>query len=175
MLRKCFSVGRYGAQARPLAIAERQEHLRQMAGLACVHPHELLLRAAPPRPLAADCPAPVAARDLVRSSNRSGIPGVFLRRADAADPGRWVASTRAKEGLSLQQSFSVRKHGEAQAKALAVAARQAQLRRCAATPAPGLLDALEPPVKLHALLVVPHAPPPRKPLPPVPRPHLLRA
>jgi hypothetical protein len=75
MLRKCFSVGRYGAQARQLAIAEREEHLRQMAGLARVHPHELLLRAAPPRPLAADCPAPVAARDLVRSSNTSGIPG----------------------------------------------------------------------------------------------------
>ena len=174
MLRKCFSVGRYGAQARQLAIAERQEHLRQMAGLARVHPHELLLRAAPPRPLASDCPAPVAAREVVRSTNKSGIPGVFHRRADAADPGRWVASTRAKKGLSLQQSFSVMKHGEAQAKAMAVAARQAQLRCCTTAPAPSSLDALEPPVKLHALLAVPHAPPPRKPLPPVPRPHLLR-
>ena len=174
MLRKCFSVGRYGAQARQLAIAERQEHLRQMAGLARVHPHELLLRAAPPRPLASDCPAPVAAREVVRSTNKSGIPGVFYRRADAADPGRWVASTRAKKGLSLQQSFSVMKHGEAQAKALAVAARQAQLRCCTTAPAPSSLDALEPPVKLHALLAVLHAPPPRKPLPPVPRPHLLR-
>ncbi|MDM0034541.1 AP2 domain-containing protein [Variovorax sp. J22P271] len=175
MLRKCFSVGRYGPEARQRAIAEREEHLRLMAGLARVHPHELLLRAAPPRPLPANCPAPVAAQELVRSTNRSGIPGVFHRRAGAADPGRWVAATRSKEGLSLQQSFSVGKYGEAQAKALAVAARQAQLRRCAADPGPGLLDAVEPPAKLHASPVIPDAPPPRKPLPPVPRPSLLRA
>lgn len=179
MLRKCFSVGRYGPEAKERAIAEREEHLRQMAGLARVHPHEILLRAAPARPLPSDCPAPVAAKELLRSTNKSGIPGVFLRRAGPTDPGRWVATTRAESGvrrLSLQQSFSVRKYGEQEARALAIAARQAQLQRCAAEGAAvsGLLDGAEAPAKLHALPIRPHAPPPRKPLSPVPRPHLLR-
>ena len=179
MLRKCFSVGRYGPEAKERAIAEREEHLRQMAGLARVHPHEVLLRSAPAWPLPSDCPAPVAAKELLRSTNKSGIPGVFHRRAGPADPGRWVAATRAQHGersLTVQQSFSVRKYGEQEARALAIAARQAQLRRCAAdmASAPGLLDASAHPVKLHALRLLPHAPPPRKPLSPVPRPPLFR-
>lgn len=131
MLRKCFSVGRYGPDAKRLAIAERQLHLRQMAGLARVHPDEARLRAAPRRPLPPDCPAPKAARELLRSTNSSGIPGVLHRRSGPSDPGRWIASTRSKKGPSFHQSFSVAKHGDAEAKALAIAARRMQVRKAA--------------------------------------------
>lgn len=129
---KYFSVGRYGLEAKLLAIAERQAQLRRMSGLACPHPDEADLRLAPPRSLPSDGLAPVTAREIVRSNNKSGVAGVAYRRQHPGDPGRWTATTRARDGKHLRLSYSVREHGEEAAKALAIAARQDQLRQMAA-------------------------------------------
>lgn len=101
---KYFSLRRFGPEAKLLAIAERQAQLRRMPGLARPHPDEADLRRAPPRPLPADCPPPVAAREVVRRNNKSGIAGVAFRRRHPADSGRWTAVTRAPDGQHLWQS-----------------------------------------------------------------------
>lgn len=129
-LSKCFSVGRYGGDAKKLAIAERQKQLQQMTGLLLPHPDEAHMRAAPARKLPSDCPAPVAQREIVRSSNTSGVPGVKYRKHSPAHQGSWVAVTRMNE-IGLHKTFTVKEHGYEAAKALAIAERQKQLKRVA--------------------------------------------
>lgn len=129
LLSKFFSVARHGAvEAKALAIAERQKQLQQMQGRHRVHPSEALMRKAPPQPLPAGCPQPVARGEVVRRSNKTGISGVNVRKDSAGRVGWWVAVTYLG-GKNLQKAFSVRVHGEAQAKALAIAERQQQLAR----------------------------------------------
>lgn len=127
VLRKYFSVTRYGAQARSMAIAERKKQLQQMEGVVIVHPSEVLVRTAPQRTLPLDCPAPLAVREVVRSNNKSGVAGVFFHRSYPTHSGEWIATTYARNRKYLRNHFSVREYGEPEAKALAVAARQKQL------------------------------------------------
>jgi hypothetical protein len=127
-LRKSFTVGRYGAEAKLLAIAERQKQLERMSGLLRVHPAEAAIRASRPRPLPANCPPPIDSAELLRSTNKSGIPGVG-RRVRGPGPGWWIARTRLGNGRYVEKSFAIRVHGEKKAKALAVAERQRQLQQ----------------------------------------------
>jgi hypothetical protein len=129
-LTKCFSVGRYGADAKQLAIAERQRQLLQMTGLSLPHPDEAHMRAAPERKLPSDCPAPVAQWEIVRSSNTSGVAGVKYRQHSPARQGFWAAVTRIN-GNNLYKSFAVKEHGYEGAKALAIAERHRQLKQVA--------------------------------------------
>jgi len=126
-LNKSFSVGRYGEDARRMAIAERQRQLRQLPGRAYVHPAEAVVRTAPPAR-----PGPVGKprhRDeLPRRNNTSGVPGVHRVQGDAPHPGWWVAVT-ARHGQRLRKSFSIKVHGDEQARALAMAERDRQLRQ----------------------------------------------
>ena len=128
-LNKYFSVGRYGSDAKLLAIAEREKQLQQMVGLTTPHPAEAVLREAPLQPPPPDCPGSILRGELVRSTNRSGISGVQFQRAKggANDPGRWVAQTYMGDGKAYFKSFSIRKYGEEKAKALAIAERRRQL------------------------------------------------
>jgi hypothetical protein len=128
-LHKIFSVRRYGAQAKQLAIDERQRQLQQMQGHVNVHPSEALVRAAPKQTLPSGLPVPLTLRQIVRRTNRSGIPGVFFRRSHPTAPGIWVAATSIGVGKYLRRSFSVGKYGEEQAKALAIAEREKQLKQ----------------------------------------------
>jgi len=127
-LSKYFGVTRYGAtEAKLLAIAERQRQLQQMTGLRCVHPGEALVRTAPKR--APDSlPAPKARGTIFLSTNSSGIVGVSSERDKNGRPTRWIATTRLGS-KQLSKSFSVLIHGDEQAKALAVAAREEQLQK----------------------------------------------
>lgn len=131
VLRKYFSVTRYGDRARSMAIAERKKQLQQMEGMVIVHPSEALVRTAPQRTLPLDCPEPLAVREVVRSNNASGVAGVSFHRSYPTHPGQWLASTYAGNRKYLRKHFSVREHGDAKAKALAIAARQEQLEQVA--------------------------------------------
>jgi hypothetical protein len=129
-LNKSFSVGRYGKEAKLLAISERHKQLQQMSGLAFVHVEEAVVRSSPPRLLPADCPPPITKGEVLRRSNRSGVPGVHRRKSSESSRGnRWVASTYLGGGKYLTKSFSVIRHGEERAKALAIEERQRQLRQ----------------------------------------------
>jgi len=131
VLRKYFSVKRYGAQAKPMAIAERKKQLQQMEGVVIVHPSEALVRTAPPRTVPLDCPAPLAVREVVRSNNKSGVAGVFFHRSYPTHPGEWMATTYVGNRKYLRKHFSVTEYGEPEAKALAIAERQKQLELAA--------------------------------------------
>lgn len=125
-LTKYFSVGRYGAaQAKLLAIAERQRQLQQMTGLCTVHPAETTVRNAPATPIPPDIPAPVRKAEILMRTNKSGVAGVHRF------PKHWGALTYytlPDEGKKLvSKYFSVKTHGEEKAKALAIAERQRQL------------------------------------------------
>lgn len=127
VLRKAFSLGRWGAEARNLAIAERQIQLGQMNGLAHVHPAEPWVRAGRggERALPA-IPVPVQPAEVVRRNNRSGIAGVVRRKGRNGHPGYWTAQTFV-EGVAVTRSFSVLKQGEEKARRLAVEERRRQL------------------------------------------------
>lgn len=133
ILGKYFSVGRYGADAKPLAIAEREKQLQQMVGLSIPHPAEAVLRKAPRRRERLDGPSPTSRSELIRSTNKSGISGVQLRHQSGRqnDQGQWVAQTYIGNGEARLRSFAISKYGEKQAKALAIAerARQLELKR----------------------------------------------
>ncbi|MET3440686.1 hypothetical protein ABIC94_001440 [Variovorax paradoxus] len=132
VLRKCFSVGRYGAdEAKALAIAERQKQLQQMHGLNRVHPAEAALRETPLQPLLADRPPPIDKGLLLRSTNKTGSSGVLFRKAYQTALGSWIARTYAGSGRYLQKSFAVRTYGEEAAKAMAIAERKQQLAQVA--------------------------------------------
>ena len=93
----------------------------------------------PPRPLPAECPAPLERDQLVRRNNTSGFPGVRYQPSRAAGrPGWWIAATYTR-GKVLVKAFPIKKHGEEKAKTLAIAERQKQLqqkKRRAKQPAP---------------------------------------
>jgi len=134
VLRKAFSIGRWGAEALPLAIAERQSQLAQMSGLSHVHPAEPWVRAGhavdgvlPPLPPAIPRP------EVVRSNNRSGVAGVVRRKGRNGHPGYWTAQTFV-DGVAVTRSFSVLTEGEERARSLAVEERSRQLERSAQPP-----------------------------------------
>lgn len=124
---KFFRVGRFGAaEAKRLAIAERQKQLQQMEGLRQIHPAEALVRAAPSRahgPLP-DC---VERAAILMTTNSSGFPGVALLCDKNGRPNRWRA-TSSVGGRTLRASFSLKIHGYEQARALAIAARNEHLQ-----------------------------------------------
>jgi hypothetical protein len=88
------------------------------------------MRAAPGRKLPSDCPAPIAQREIARSTNKTGVPGVKYRQHSPAHQGSWVAVTRMN-GTTLHKTFAVKEHGYEAAKALAIAERQKQLKQVA--------------------------------------------
>lgn len=129
-LTKYFSVGRHGAaQAKLLAIAERQRQLQQMTGLRAVHPAEATVRNAPATPIPPHIPVPVGKAEILMRTNKSGVAGVHRF------PKHWGALTYYTvpgEGKKLvSKYFSVKTHGEEKAKALAIAERQKQRERVA--------------------------------------------
>jgi hypothetical protein len=77
-------------------------------------------------------------RTKVRSNNTSGIPGVGRRdvMANSNPNGRyvsWVAYWIDEHGIGRQRGFSILRHGEQEAKRLAIAEREHQLELvCAA-------------------------------------------
>lgn len=125
-LTKYFSVSRHGAaQAKLLAIAERQRQLQQLTGLCAVHPAEATVRNAPATAIPPHIPAPVGKTEIILRNNKSGVAGVHRF------PKYWGALTYYTdpvEGKKLvSKYFSVKTHGEDEAKALAIAERQKQL------------------------------------------------
>lgn len=122
ILQKTFGVARYGDEALPMAIKERQQQLKMLEGRSWVHPSEQAVRGASPRlePLP-PVPRPVPANQVVISTNSSGYPGVVRR-------GRyWTAQTTAG-GMWKSQSFRVDLYGEQVALILAIWARLDQLQ-----------------------------------------------
>lgn len=123
-----FSIKRYGAKAKEMAIAERQKQLQQMVGLGRPHPAEAELREAPPRRLPAHTSEPLIRRETPLRTNRSGIPGVrHVPGPHSEHLGWWAAITTRADGKRLTKHFNIRIHGEENARALAVAERQKQL------------------------------------------------
>ena len=131
ILNKSFSVGRFGDQAKLLAIEERQKQLLQLSGRTAPHPAEESVRASPPPASTLSPPAPAARARVVKRNNASGIPGVFYRKGVGGRSSQWIASTTPSGGPRITKGFSVREHGEDQAKALAIAERERQLKELA--------------------------------------------
>jgi len=132
VLTKSFSVGRYGQEARGMAIAERQRQLRQLRGPVQVHPAEAVVRTREPAPRAAVA-RPLSRVEVLRRNNTSGVPGVLWLRGNPPHPGWWLACTEHR-GQKLRKSFSIKMHGQEQAKAMAVAERERQLRQVGGAP-----------------------------------------
>ena len=66
-------------------------------------------------------------RKKLRTSNRSGAPGVLFIRPKSQPDGSWQAKIKLPDGKSVARTFSVKKHGDREAYRLAVAAREALL------------------------------------------------
>lgn len=76
-------------------------------------------------------------RTRLRRNNTSGIPGVSRHdRIDNPNTGRrvvfWLASWTDEHGTGRKRKFSVLRHGEREAKRLAIAERERQLKRVCA-------------------------------------------
>lgn len=76
-------------------------------------------------------------RTRLRKNNKSGIPGVHRYEvADNPDTGNvrayWVAAWTNEHGVTRQRKFSVARYGEEEARLLAIAERDYQLRRVVA-------------------------------------------
>jgi hypothetical protein len=76
-------------------------------------------------------------RTRVRKNNKSGIPGVLRyempRSSDAQNPRvYWIATWTNEHGATRQRKFSIDRYGEEEAKLLAIAERDYQLRRVCA-------------------------------------------
>ena len=77
-------------------------------------------------------------RSIIRRNNKSGIPGVArCEQIDKRNPNTryafWSARWTDEYGIGRQRSFTVLRHGELEAKQLAIAEREFQLKRvCAA-------------------------------------------
>ncbi len=65
---------------------------------------------------------------IVRSSNRSGVPGVYFLRPKGHRHGVWQAQVRLRSGEKLTKTFSVHKYGQGPAFEQAVRARRGLLR-----------------------------------------------
>jgi hypothetical protein len=63
----------------------------------------------------------------VRSNNTSGVPGVTFHKTPRQPKGIWQAGLTLSSGKRLRKSFSVLWHGDENAFALAVQAREAML------------------------------------------------
>ncbi|WP_298705368.1 hypothetical protein [uncultured Variovorax sp.] len=139
ILQKSFSVGRYGRQARKMAIAERarqleQVELRILTGLLRGDAAEKLHRhRGLPEPIRLeidpDLPSPaLVPPEVAHKRNKTGCSGVtcVVSKTDG-QPLAWVARTRAK-GSYLRTVFQVELHGDAEAKRLAIAERERQLQ-----------------------------------------------
>ena len=61
-------------------------------------------------------------RQLVRSDNRSGVPGVLFIRPKNQPRGSWQAKMRLPGGKQIAKTFAVEKHGKRLAFALAARA-----------------------------------------------------
>lgn len=129
VLQRTFSLARWGAAAQEMALAERAWQLQQMTGASHVHRAELALRTqlsegAPPRPpLPSLTPAP---QPRLRRSNSSGVSGVVRRAGRGKHGGYWTAQT-VVGGRWISRSFPVDRHGEEQARLLAIEERARQL------------------------------------------------
>jgi hypothetical protein len=106
-LAKSFSDRRYGSKAAALLAAQRYR--------------DKLLKENPPLSKRAFCMK-------VKRSNTSGVAGVW-REVRSNGYARWVANTALASGRRLLETFSVDRHGEAQAKDMATAARMRQLEQ----------------------------------------------
>jgi hypothetical protein len=135
ILQKSFAVGRYGRQAKALAIAERQRQLAQMTGHVILHPAADPSRVPPPAKARANPPA-IHRVEVLRRDNTTGIAGVSCKLGPDGQPRVWVAKTVLPSGQTLRKDFSVARHGD-QAQALAIAERQKQLLQRAEFTAPG--------------------------------------
>ncbi len=62
-------------------------------------------------------------RQLLRSDNSSGVPGVLFIQPKSQPQGSWQAKLRLVDGRSIAKTFSVRKYGKRSAFERAVAAR----------------------------------------------------
>jgi hypothetical protein len=76
-------------------------------------------------------------RTRLRKNNKSGIPGVHRYEVmDNPDTGNvrvyWIAAWTNEHGVTRQRKFSVARYGEQEAKLLAIAERNYQLRRVCA-------------------------------------------
>jgi hypothetical protein len=134
LLRKAFSVGRYGDSAKDMAIRERERQLTQMRGvvfgLLDAGGRQLLEQyAIEPEPSVIEpIPWPVPSTGLLNQGNTSGFAGVHLLKGRNGKPRAWGARTR---GGHVRQSklFPIAKYGDAKAKELAITERQRQLER----------------------------------------------
>ncbi|WP_157008039.1 hypothetical protein [Xenophilus azovorans] len=139
LLQKSFSVGRYGRQARQMAMAERARQLELMrdtvflgalkgdaAALVQRHRRE-------PSPIALDVPADLPSpsdvpTEMSSKHIKTGFAGVGCLLDREGRPRAWVARTRIG-GVEQRKLFSIRKYGDDQALQLAIAERKRQLRR----------------------------------------------
>jgi len=67
-------------------------------------------------------------REVRRTDNQSGAPGVLFVQSKKQSRGSWMAKMRIGEGKSITKSFAVKKYGYQDAFARAVVARQHLLR-----------------------------------------------
>lgn len=122
VLTKSFGVKRYGyEQAQQMAIAERHRQLEQMKGRYSRHPADQIDPAAPPHR---------AEIQWQPQATRTGIAGVELTYDKKGRPQSWVARTMIK-GKRWVKPFAIVKYGEEQARTLAIAERERQLRQAA--------------------------------------------
>lgn len=131
ILRKSFGVAVYGIDARTLAVAERAMQLKLMTGIANVHPSEPVARNAGTAPKAMPAANKPNKAELLRSSNRTGAPGVVRRKGRPGHLGYYTAQTTIGARW-VSKSFSVQTYGEEGAKALAVEERARQVQQHAA-------------------------------------------
>lgn len=133
ILLKSFSVGRYGEQAKQLAVAERQKHLDLIEGRTSRHPADQVEPDAPPVSPERWSTKAVSKAEVVRRNNKTGISGVYCRLTSDGRPRAWIARTRCN-GEMVYKQFLVEEHGEQMAKRLAIAARQEQLLGMSSAP-----------------------------------------
>lgn len=129
ILQKTFSIARWGAEARDLAILEREKQLREFAGRAHVHPEEPSIREAAPVGRTSESTRrnrKALQHGMVRQSNKSGSPGVVRRKGWKAHPGYWCAQI-CSNGQWSSKCFSILIHGDDQAKNLAIEERRRQV------------------------------------------------
>ncbi len=65
--------------------------------------------------------------EVLLSHNTSGIPGVRCLLDASGQPRLWIAETQLAPGERKKRVFNVRRYGEQQARAMAIAERQHQL------------------------------------------------